>query len=54
MTLPVIIENDSTLQKIRQALKEFKEDIMLNARFKLKKWGVKKNGRDNIKDRDQT
>ncbi len=52
MTLPVIIENDSTLQKIRKTLKEFKENIMINARLKLKQWEVKKNGKHNIKNKD--
>ena len=54
MTLPVVPKDDPMLEKIRNKLKEFKEDIMLNARLKLKKWEVKKDGRNNIKDKDQT
>ena len=52
MTLPAVLKDDPMLEKIRKTLKEFKENIMINARLKLKQWEVKKNGKHNIKNKD--
>ena len=43
MTLPAVPKKD--LEKIRGFFKKLKEDVMENARLKIKQWEVKKNGK---------
>lgn len=42
----VIMKKDPIMEKIRKALRNFKEDIMKDANMKLKKWERKKEERD--------
>ncbi len=38
----VIMKNDPVMEKIRKALKNFKEAIMKDAKMKLKRWQEKR------------